>query len=524
MNARRFWLSVIVPILLCVGFFAQSGTTIEGIVLDAAVNEPLVGVQVMLYPSEPPIAVSPREAPLSPPQAITDGQGRFSIQTNQTGRFRIVPIKPSFVFLRSRGTRPLQLPGLWVELSANSRIAGIQLRMTRPAAISGTVLDPTGRPNSALAVGLLSYTYRKDGKRVLDNVPGVTYRGANSWHTTNDRGEFRLYDLPPGEYYLAFLGDNRSVIPPGPSYYPGVADEAKAVPIQVASGVEVKLGTITLPVRPNPVELRLHITGPPQRPLRAQVQLGNDGRLMTSPSNSAEIGLQVVPGHYEIMVSDSGTSLQGDYYYERLAVDVGGSNSVYDVVLKRGAKLTSTMVLENALGERSPSPSILCRIDGRSNRDCLQSTLEHGPHSLEFQGLPRDAYVLSAKVGDDDILANGLNIVGDTQLEIVLAQPGAIVYGTVRDNAGDGVPDATVVLVPDAPYRSAAPRYRSVITDHKGQFEIHGIAPASYKLFAWSEMEGTAYLNPDFLKVFEERGKPLEIQKGTRQAMDLIAF
>jgi len=86
------------------------------------------------------------------------------------------------------------------------------------------------------------------------------------------------------------------------------------------------------------------------------------------------------------------------------------------------------------------------------------------------------------------------------------------------------VPNATVAVVPEALYRNAGPRYRSVITDYKGQFEIHGIAPASYKLFAWSVVDGAAFRNQEFLKEYEDRGSVVELQEATRTSIDLIAF
>ena len=62
------------------------------------------------------------------------------------------------------------------------------------------------------------------------------------------------------------------------------------------------------------------------------------------------------------------------------------------------------------------------------------------------------------------------------------------------------------------------------IADPNGRFEIHGIAPGSYKLFAWPELEGAAYRNADFMQEFEQRGKPVKIQKRDRVSTDLTVF
>ena len=83
---------------------------------------------------------------------------------------------------------------------------------------------------------------------------------------------------------------------------------------------------------------------------------------------------------------------------------------------------------------------------------------------------------------------------------------------------------AVVALVPDSPMPSAGPLYRSDISDIRGLFELRGIAPGSYRLFAWTELEGAAYRNPQFMKEFEERGMPVRIEKGQRLSMDLLAY
>jgi hypothetical protein len=116
------------------------------------------------------------------------------------------------------------------------------------------------------------------------------------------------------------------------------------------------------------------------------------------------------------------------------------------------------------------------------------------------------------------------SIVGDTNLQIVFGGNGRIVQGTVRDDAGNTLPDAAVALVPDAPYRNTGVLYRKVISDPNGKFEIHGIAPGAYKLFAWAELEGAGYRNADFMKEFDARGQPAKVEIESKVSIDLISF
>jgi hypothetical protein len=65
---------------------------------------------------------------------------------------------------------------------------------------------------------------------------------------------------------------------------------------------------------------------------------------------------------------------------------------------------------------------------------------------------------------------------------------------------------------------------RNRYPDAKRWFELRGIRPGSYHLFAWSVLEGAGYRNAEFMKDFEDRGKPIEIQKGNPISVNLTAF
>jgi hypothetical protein len=59
----------------------------------------------------------------------------------------------------------------------------------------------------------------------------------------DDRGEFRLYGLQPGDYYLSISGSG-PVGALGTTYYQGTLDETQAVAIHVEAGEEKQLGII----------------------------------------------------------------------------------------------------------------------------------------------------------------------------------------------------------------------------------------------------------------------------------------
>src|SRR5262245_43078866 len=82
--------------------------------------------------------------------------------------------------------------------------------------------------------------------------------------------------------------------------------------------------------------------------------------------------------------------------------------------------------------------------------DCLKSEVVPGSFELELEGMPPDAYISSATASGQNILTEGLNISGDTGMDITLSSTGGIVEGVVRYGGNETLPDAVVVLVPDA--------------------------------------------------------------------------
>ena len=138
--------------------------------------------------------------------------------------------------------------------------------------------------------------------------------------------------------------------------------------------------------------------------------------------------------------------------------------------------------------------------------------------------MPDGMYVRRATVLGGDVLRSPIAVDQDMEIEVVLSMSVAAVYGGVHNTDGESVSYAVVALVPDSPLRNAGDLYRSAITDSNGNFELHGIAPGNYRLFAWPDLEGAAYRNAEFMKEYDERGKPVQIQNDSRMTTSLTAF
>ena len=158
--------------------FAQNAR-IEGIVVQAGSNNPLSKARVELQ----------ADADFAPvlDSITTDADGRFMFEGVRQGRLRLTVTRSGYF------RRPLS-----VTVAGGQSPSFIQLPMVPTGAISGRIYDSAGQPMGNVEVQVLKPSY-PEGRRELTYVQSVQ---------TNDLGEYRLFWLPPGRYYLA-------AVPPG---------------------------------------------------------------------------------------------------------------------------------------------------------------------------------------------------------------------------------------------------------------------------------------------------------------------
>jgi hypothetical protein len=169
-------------------------------------------------------------------------------------------------------------------------------------------------------------------------------------------------------------------------------------------------------------------------------------------------------------------------------------------------------------------PGINARVDG--NQQFTLKDLMDGDVRLQVSGISKDCYIRQITYGPtfvkDDIISvsKGAN----PALEITVSSRGARVQGSVVDK--DGLPAAGVwvVAVPDEVRRTTLRLFKSQTTDQYGKFDLHGLAPGEYKLFAWEGIESNAWQDDDFLKPFEALGTKLEVRDEDAATINLTAI
>jgi len=256
--------------------------TIEGTVSRADNGQPLKGARVTLQSSARPQAAAPLIAALGGNDArvltalagavatvTTDGNGRFTFTGVDPGQYEISAERDGFI--RSQyGQRTPTGSGVVVPVTANQRLT-IDLKMLQASVVSGRIINADGEPAAQATVQVYTYQY-SNGQRTLAEGKSVQ---------TNDLGEYRLFWLSPGEYFISVtdtgsdddspvgvtdVGQNRggrgalaglrvlsaigdrggnfvqaltgSTTPP--VFYPGTIDPDAAIPITVPASVEVR--------------------------------------------------------------------------------------------------------------------------------------------------------------------------------------------------------------------------------------------------------------------------------------------
>src|SRR5215471_18721122 len=124
--------------------------------------------------------------------AITDDQGRYQFSDLAAGNYMVSASKAGFVDAVYGQRRPLQ-PGTPLALTDTQAATNVDIRVMRGGVITGRIGDEDGEPLPRALVTVQRYQYVR-GERQLTSAGG---------DQTDDRGQYRVFGLPPGEYYVS---------------------------------------------------------------------------------------------------------------------------------------------------------------------------------------------------------------------------------------------------------------------------------------------------------------------------------
>jgi len=522
---------------------AASGTAVlRGTVVAADTGAPVRRALVRATSSEPP----------DNGVATTDDQGRFEIRELLGGRYSISASKAGFVTLGYGQRRPNQ-GGTQVELTPGQVVEKLTIGLPRGGVITGRVVDDAGEPLAEARVQVLRSQFMPGGRRMLP---------AGGSDTTDDQGAFRIYGLMPGDYVVSATVRNdtgmmtmpnqrlTSAVEQGfaPTYYPGTPSLGDAERISVGVGQEVS--GITFGMTPTRVA---RISG---RVIGGTAGNFDSGFVMVMPDDDVGMGYMmpgggmvqhdgtfvvnaVPPGRYTLRVQQRGSDPDG--LAGSVSVVVAGLDldNVVIVLQKPGmlggriefeggppADLSPGQVRVQLMSIDLMSRSFFTSLP-RTNDDFTFSIRgASGPALLRVFGAP-GWYVTSVEAGGEDVtdrpitFAAGVDVPG---IRILLTQTASSVSGVVRDDRGNAVLDATVIVFPadDTKWTFQSRFIKTARPDTHGRFELRGLpAHAGYRVIALQSLEGMQVFDPEFLSGVRDRAESLALGAGETKALDV---
>lgn len=520
----------------------QDRASIAGFVVKMGSGQPVAKARVVL---------SAYEGRGQSYQATTAAGGQFLFQNLEPGKYRLSVTRSGYVRMEF-GARSPNRPGLPINVLPAQNVKDLLLPILPAGTIAGRIFDRDGEALANVNVQAFKYTYQ-EGQRVMSPVQQAR---------TNDLGEYRLFWLQPGQYFVSATQnndrsgrgmENQSEEGYIPVYYPGTTEAQSAAPINlqagvVFSGVDLTVATIrTLRVRGQIIS---GATGQAARNANivllprhrgAGFRLGMNGNFRNRNINEQgffEIN-GVAPGSYDLvaMLNDRANRMSA-----RVPLEVGNSDiENVTLLLSPGFTLAGRLAIEgHPSSEIDPELAkirVMLRPDAglqqmagappaspvQPNGSFALQQVGAGDYRITVTGMPRNAYVKMARIGGVDVLNDGLRIERPPtgELQILVSPKTAALDGTVTDEKQQPAVNVTVVLVPDASHRSRWDLYRTISTDALGKFHVEGVPPGDYKAFAWEDVETGAWQDPDFIRAYEDRGKAIRLGEGAQSSIEL---
>jgi len=543
----RFSFPLACCILLVTALAAQTSTpetsskesencTVEGHVVLATDGQPLKKVAIRIFSDDAEENSYP---------TLTDAEGHFKIEDMKPGHYNVHIERSGYL---EAGKHKGRYHSQALTLKRGQELRDLVFRMQPAAVIAGKIVDAEGDP---VARAIIYVTRSGSGSR--SNLP-------LGYQRTNDLGEYRIFDLPPGHYLLLAhplpvpatpsaeienAAPSKTETVYVPTYYPGVMDKSQATAIELHSGDQAPANFAL--VMSHSFRIRGTVSGIPVA-VGSQIMIAavskTDSNLHNSGGSVDKDGKfeirNILPGSYTLSLMTSGDGrfsqeINTGQTVEVTNADVNGlqirpapNGQVRGQIrMDSGQKVDWSQTTVRLDADEDSGGSNSSRFGGESSRFTevksdgsfeLKSVPAGGYHlvaSSRAQAL-RDYFVKSINLGSKDVADTGFTTGGGSySLDILVSSKGATVEGTVLDAKDQPVVDAEVVAIPDPTRRKRRDLFQQDSTDQRGHFTLLGVNPGQYTVIAFEDLEDD-YSDPDFIKSYEGRGQSVQTKEGER--------
>jgi hypothetical protein len=582
-KARGVGLKIRITLLFILAFWSRSFRglavqapprgRIEGVVRNKSTNEPIPGALITLTRANPATGLSagadggtrltvitgvtvPINSLITPPATNpnlpgnvpeiptvrTDSRGQFVISDLESGAFRL-SIESNGYVRHEYGQTNSSGRGALLTLSPDQMSKQITVLLTATGNVSGVMRDSSGNPVVGVPVQLVRRSYTASGQRVFQPVGSMR---------SNDRGEFRFYWESPGRYYLTAgnsmgqvgsLSVTAAVSMNDPrdtflfTFYPGVTDPATASAIDIGPGDEIRVDFPLLRQETFRIRGRV-VDGVTNRPpasiavgMTSSTVTGVVANLTVTPPYDANTGIfeirNLSAGSYWMTVASNGR-------VGGISLNVTNNIDGLAIVLVNSISLTGRISLDGRSDLTLPDRvrvQIRNMATGATSSEIASSdgtfrleNVSPGEYRVSISTDGNSVYYMkSARFGRNDVLGRSL-VVADaaqsTPLDILISPSTARVQGAITDEQLRPVAGVDAVLIPEG-NRDRTELFRTATTSPDGRFIINSVEPGDYKLFAWDALEPNGFFDLEFVKRYEQQGKPLHVGEGFVSNMDL---
>jgi protocatechuate 3,4-dioxygenase beta subunit len=511
---------------------APGTATLRGHVFAADSGQPLRKAQVRIT------AFEIRENRL----ATTDAEGRYEFKEVRAGRYTISASKGSYVGLSYGQQRP-QEPPKPLQILDNQTVDRLDLSLPRGGVITGRILDEFGEPLSDVQMSVQQYQSTQGQRRL---VP----MGRQT--ATNDIGEFRLFGVPPGQYYVTatwrsnnpMSNEDRTAY--APMYFPGTENAAQAQRLTLAAGQEISDLVMALkPIRATRVTGTA--TTSDGRPFTGMVMaMSSGGGGVFTPPIPGQVRPDgtfmisgLAPGEYTLRAQTFGPS--GPEGEVATATITATGDDIADLHLV-GAKLSvvsGRIVVDPAIASAQPTalslmlmpvePGMMMGIGAVPGRMADDGTFElrSPPGKMRINLMNAGGWFLRAvRLNGTDLIDAGFefkpgeNVSG---LEVEITNKTTVISGRVTNARSEPVKEySAIAFSQDRERWKAAGRYQGIgRPDQDGRFKINGLPPGDYYVIALDKIEQGQSSDPDFLDAIKAKATAITIHDGETRTVDL---
>ena len=479
----------------------------------------------------------------------TDSRGEYTFRDIEAGQYMLRAIRNGYI-PRNYGQKTTSSfrRGTSLSVGPGQVVDGVDFHLIQAGVVEGRVVDQDNEPLERVQAMLSGYRSR-GGKRQL--LPF-------GQDETDDRGQFRIFGIPPETYLLAASPRPFAALTGGaerpfpPTYYPGVLRVEEAATVQVAAGAEVGGFNITL-IEALTYNVSGRVLTPEGKPahsvwIMSMKESVKDVTSMMAPNTKTDLQGEfkvsgLLPGRHRLYARAGGGD---DAQMASAAVDVVDQDlSGLTLVLGKGAEVTGRIVTDSEdslLDWRRISLNMVA--SGNVNRVSFGGTgaslekdftfkianLSEGPYRLAVRLPPGNHYVSSIRIEGQDITDRPIELRSNDRLdgiEIHISSQGARISGYVEQAEEREVAAGATVLVfaADPQHRGLHSRFtRTTQTDQRGQFTLQGLAPAEYLVCALTDHESGLESDPDYLRSLERDSERIDLSPGQTVQESLVTL